>query len=159
MATVSDLSLRDRIWYYRYRFRRVDPLPWQGTGPPLEEARVAVVTTAGLHLPEEEPFQRIKGGDFSYRLIPSDTPLSTLVCTHPSGSWDRTGVENDRNVALPLDRLREMSRAGEIRAPSPRHVSFQGSITAPLRLVRQAAPEVAQILADDGVNVTLLTPV
>ncbi len=159
MATVSDLSIKDRIWYYRYRFRRVDPLPWSETGPPMEEARVAVVTTAGLHVPEDEPFQKIKGGDFSYRLIPSGVSLPDLVCTHPSGSWDRTGVEDDRNVALPLDRLREMAQGGEIGALAPRHVSFQGSITAPLRLMRQTAPEVARILADDGVDVTLLTPV
>jgi len=38
-------------------------------------------------------------------------------------------------------------------------VSFQGSITAPLRLVKQTAPEVADALIHDGVDVALLTPV
>ncbi len=159
MAKVSDLSLRDRLWYYRYRFRRVDPLPWQGVGPPTQEARVAVVTTAGLHVPGDAPFEKRKGGDFSYRVIPADTPLTSLLCTHPSDAWDRTGVEEDRNVALPLDRLREMAAREEIGSVAGRHISFQGSITAPLRLMRQTAPEVASLLADDGVDATLLTPV
>ncbi len=159
MANVADLTLKDRIWYHTYRFRKVDPLPWQEAGPSLPEARVAVVTSAGLHLPDAPPFEKAKGGDFTYRYIPAEAPLGELVCTHPSGAWDRSGVEADRNMALPLDRLRVMAQAGEIGSLAPRHASFQGSITAPMRLVRQTAPEVAQGLADDGVHVAILTPV
>jgi len=159
MATLSDLSLKDRLWYHRYRFRRVEPLPWQPPGPTLSRARVAAVTTAGIHLPDDPAFEKVKGGDFSYRMISRETPLPSLVCTHPSGAWDRSGVEADRNLALPLDRLRSLAEVGEIGEVAPRHASFQGSITAPLRLVRQTGPEVARAMADDGVNVVVLTPV
>ena len=159
MATLSDLSLKDRLWYHRYRFRRVQPLPWQAQGPALERCKVATVTTAGLHLPDDPPFEKVKGGDYSYRMVPLDAPLTSLVCSHPSGAWDRSGVEADRNLALPLDRLRSLAEAGEIGEVAPRHVSFQGSITAPLRLVKQTAPEVADALIHDGVDVVLLTPV
>ncbi len=159
MATLSDLSLKDRLWYHQYRFRPVEPLPWQASGPPPPRARVAVVTTAGVHLPSDPPFEKVKGGDFSFRYIPADTPPGSLVCTHPSGAWDRSGVTTDMNVALPLHRLREMREGGEIGEVAPRHASFQGSITAPMRLLRQTAPEVAQGLADDGVDVVILTPV
>lgn len=159
MAKVSDLSLRDRIWYHRYRFRKVDPLPWASQGPSLERASVAVITSAGVHGPEDPPFDKVKGGDFSYRWVPAKASLQGLICTHPSGAWDRTGVEADWNMALPLDRLRELQEEGIIGAVAPRHASFQGSITAPMRLMQQTAPEVAQGMADDGVNVVLLTPV
>jgi len=159
MANVSDLSLKDRLWYHRYRFHLVDPLPWASSGPPLSKATVGVVTSAGVHLPGEPPFEKVKGGDFSYRWIPGDTSPRDLICTHPSGAWDRTGVEADPNMAVPLDRLREMQAAGEIGRVALRHTSFQGSITAPMRLMRQTAPEVAQGMADDGVDVVLLTPV
>ncbi len=159
MATVSDLSLKERLWYHRYRFRKVNPLPWQASGPALKRCKVATVTTAGVHLPDNPPFEKVKGGDYSYRMIPRDTPLNSLVCTHPSGAWDRSGVEADRNLALPLDRLRSLAEAGEIGEVAPWHVSFQGSITAPLRLVRQTAPEVAQSLVHDGVDLVILTPV
>ena len=159
MATISDLTLKDRLWYHRYRFRRVDPLPWAGSGPPLAEATVAVVTSAGIHLQGAPPFEKVKGGDFSYRWIPAEAHPRELVCTHPSGAWDRSGVEADPNMALPLDRLRELKASGEIGGIAPRHASFQGSITAPMRLMRQTAPEMAQGMADDGVHVVLLTPV
>ena len=155
MAKVSDMSLRNRLWYHRYRFRKVDPLPWASPGPPLESARVE----AGVHPPEEPPFDDVKGGDYSYRWIHRDASLEGLVCTHPSGAWDRTGVEADPNMALPLDRLEELQAEGIIGEVAPRHASFQGSITAPMRLLRQTAPEVARAMADDGVNVVLLTPV
>ncbi len=159
MADLSDLSLRDRLWYHTYRFRRVEPLPWVESGPPLSGSRVALITTAGLHLPTQPPFQKVKGGDFSYRVIPASTSPRELVCTHPSGSWDRAGVAADPNVAFPLDRLREMAERGEVGEVSPVHLSFQGSITAPLRLLRQTAPEAADLLLKEEVHVALLTPV
>jgi D-proline reductase (dithiol) PrdB len=159
MAKVSDMSLRNRLWYHRYRFRRIDPLPWASRGPRLERARVAVITSAGVHSPEDPPFDDVKGGDYSYRWIHRDSSLEGLVCTHLSGAWDRTGVEADPNMALPLDRLKELQADGIIGEVAPRHASFQGGITAPMRLVRQTAPEVAQAMADDGVDVVLLTPV
>lgn len=159
MADLSDLSLRDRLWYHTYRFRRVDPLPWVEGGPPVSRSRVALVTTAGLHLPDQAPFQKIGGGDFSYRVIPDQARPTELVCTHPSRSWDRAGVAADPNVAFPLERLKEMAERGEVGEVSPVHLSFQGSITAPLRLVRQTAPEAAHLLLREQVHVALLAPV
>lgn len=159
MANVSDMRLRDRLWYHRYKFRKVEPLPWAQTGPSLAESTVAIVTSAGVHLPQDRPFEKAKGGDFSYRWVPADASLEELVCTHPSSAWDRSGVEADPNMALPLDRLRELREEGVIGNLAPRHASFQGSITAPLRLIRQTGPEMAQSMADDGVDVVVLTPV
>jgi D-proline reductase (dithiol) PrdB len=159
MAKPSDLTLKDRLWYHRYRFRKVDPLPWQPPRQPLAQGTVAVVTSAGIHLPSDPPFQRVKGGDYSFRVIPGDAPLSSLVLSHPSSAWDRSGVEADANMALPLDRLQEMVTGGEIGGVAPRHVSIQGSITAPMRLMKESGPEMARIMADDGVDLVLLTPV
>ncbi len=159
MAKPSDLSLKERLWYHRYRFRRVDPLPWQPLEPPVEESRVAIVTSAGLHVPGDDPFQKVKGGDYSYRVIPADATVGSLELSHPSDAWDTSGVERDRNLALPLDRLAEMAGDGAIGTVAPRHISFQGSITAPMRLQKQSAPEAGKLLADDGVDVVILTPV
>jgi D-proline reductase (dithiol) PrdB len=159
MAKVSDLSIKDRFWYHRYRFRKVDPLPWAKRQRPLAEAKVAIVTSAGVHEPDDAPFEKVKGGDFSYRWVPEGADLESLVCTHPSGAWDREGVLADMNMALPLDRLRELQEEGFIGGVAPRHASFQGSITAPLRLIRETAPEMARGMADDGVDIVVLTPV
>ena len=80
-------------------------------GPPLRERRVAIVTTAGLHRRDDRNFDV---SDLSYRVIPGDVRLDDLVMTQASVNFDRTGFQQDVNVVLPLDRLREMQMAGEI---------------------------------------------
>ncbi len=159
MADLRDLSLSERLWFHRYRFRRLDPIPFTPLRTPLSQARVGVVTTAGLHTPEDLPFRKEKGGDVSYRVVPRNTGPTALRCTHPSSAWDRSGIEADRNLALPLQRLEELREDGFIGEPAPRHLSFQGSITAPGRLVARTAPEAAALFVEDQVDLALLTPV
>jgi D-proline reductase (dithiol) PrdB len=88
-----------------------------------------------------------------------DVDLASLRVAHKSDAFDHTGVETDKNLVLPLDRLRELAAERMIGEPAPRHFSFMGSIPAPGRLVDQSAPEVAAKLRDDGVDAVLLTPV
>ncbi len=76
-----------------------------------------------------------------------------------SWSFDHTGILRDRNLALPLDRLREMRQRGEIGVIAPHHYSFMGSIVSPSKLIKETAPEVARRLTADAVDVVLLTPV
>ena len=155
MGDVSEFSFATRMFLKTYPWRRIDPVPCAPLRKPLAEARLALVTTAGLHLPEQPPFDNDKrGGDTSYRLIPNDADVATLRESHRSETFDHAGVQADPNLAFPLDRLREMKLS-----LAPRHLSFMGSITAPGRLMKESAPEAAQLLVDDGVEAALLVPV
>jgi len=154
------LSLSLRALLRTYPWRRIDPVPCAPLGKPLGECRVALVTSAGLVPPGEPPFDaRVRGGDYSFRLIAGDADVQRLEEHHRSSSFDHTGIERDRNLALPLDRLREMARGHEIGGVAPRQLSFMGSITAPGRLIRTTASQAAQIFAEDRVDVALLVPV
>ena len=160
MATVSDLPLRLRIFLRAYPWRRIDPVPLARRKKPVERSRVALVTTAGLVPPGAPPFDpSVKGGDFSYRVIAADADVAALEEHHRSESFDHAGIALDRNLALPLDQLRELAARGEIGEVAPRHLSYMGSITAPGRLAARTAPEGARLLADDGVDLALLIPV
>ncbi|MDX5894728.1 glycine/sarcosine/betaine reductase selenoprotein B family protein [Rubrobacter radiotolerans] len=160
MASLSDLKLKYRVLMRTYRYRTHDWRPGAALRKPLAEARIAVVTTAAFHLPDQPPFdESVKGGDFSYREIPSDTDLSSLGIAHKSDAFDASGIETDKNLALPLEVLRDMVRDGKAGSVNARHFSFMGSISAPERLVSRTAPEVAAMLADDGVDAVLLTPI
>jgi D-proline reductase (dithiol) PrdB len=160
MATLSDLSLKYRLFMRTYRYRRVDWTPGAVLSRPLSEARLAAITTAGLYLPTQEAFDdSIRGGDSSYRIIPGHAAVETLRIGHRSDAFDPSGIEADRNLALPLDRLRELAGGGVIRAVAPRHVSLMGSITAPGRLISVTGPDIAAVLRSDGVDAVLLTPV
>lgn len=111
-------------------------------------------------MPDQERFDKsMRGGDPSFREIRGDVDVAKLIDTHRSESFDHAGMEKDRNVAFPLDRLRELVERGRIGSINDRHLSLMGSITAPSRFVKQNAPEAAQRFVNDGVDVALLVPV
>lgn len=160
MASVSDLPLSARLFLKTYPWRRIDPVPWAPLRKPLHEARVALVSTAGLVLPSQERFDNdIRGGDWSYRETPSDADTATLIDTHRSASYDHSGVRADANLAFPIDRMGELAAEGAIGSVNHRHFSLMGSITAPGRFMAQTAPVVADALTADGVDAVLLVPI
>ena len=139
--------------------RAFDTAPWS-VPPPPERCRLALVSSAGFVLPDQEPFdERKRGGDASFRIIPRDADVATLRDTHRSDAFDHTGMVADPNLAFPIDRVRELAASGRIGSVNHRHLSCMGSITAPGRLVRETAPEAAGWLVDDRVDVALLVPV
>ena len=160
MADVSDLSLRHRLELAVYPWRRIDPVPWTPLRRPLEETRLALVTSAGLYRPAvDAPFATVRGGDTSFRIIPDNVDVQSLAIGQTSEAFDHAPLQRDRNAGFPLDRLHELVRDRAIGAIAPRHISINGSITAPGRLVRETGPRVAEILHADDVDAVLLVPV
>lgn len=160
MAELSELPLSARLFVKAYPWRRIDPVPWAPLRKPLREARVALVSTAGLVLPSQEPFDdTFKGGDWTLREIPDDADVSSMLDCHRSASYDHSGIRADANLGFPLDRMHELAEAGLVGSVNHRHFSLMGSITAPGRLIRESAPAVADALAADGVDAVLLVPI
>jgi D-proline reductase (dithiol) PrdB len=160
MARLEDLPLWLRATLKIYPWRRIDIVPCAPLRKPIANSRVALVSTAGLVPPGAHPFEgSIKGGDYSYRVIAANMHVQGLGEFHRSESFDHAGIAKDRNVAFPLDRLRELALSGEIGKVAPRHLSFMGSITAPGRLLKHTAPEAARLLVEDEVDVALVVPV
>jgi D-proline reductase (dithiol) PrdB len=160
MGVLSEFSLATRLFLRAYRWRRIDPVPWTPLERPLAHCRLALVSSAGLVTPGQAPFDgSVRGGDPSFREIPADADPRSLCDTHRSESFDHAGIAADANLALPLERVRELAASGRIGSVNRRHLSFMGSITAPGRLVRDTAPAAARSLVDDGVDVALLVPV
>lgn len=160
MANLSDLKLKHRIFMETYRYRQFDWRPGTALQKPLAQSQIAVVTTAAFFSQEQAPFDAsIRGGDYSSREIPLETNLDALQIGHKSDAFDHSGIERDKNLALPLERLRELKRERQIGGVAARHYSLMGSISAPARLVSVTAPEIARRLAEDQVDGVLLTPV
>jgi D-proline reductase (dithiol) PrdB len=160
MAELTELSLSSRLLLKTYSWRRIDPVPGAPLRRPLSEAKVALVSTAGLVLPSQAPFDHeIRGGDWTFRQIPEETDPAVLLDTHRSGTYDHAGVQADPNLAFPIERLRELAAEGVVGSVNGRHFSFMGSITAPGRLVAESAPVAADALAADAVDAVLLIPI
>ena len=160
MGDLSEFSLKYKLFLRTYQWRRIDPVPWTPLEKPLENCRVALVSSAGFVTPDQPRFDDAKrGGDPSFREIPSTVGVATLIESHRSEIFDHSGIRQDPNLAFPIDRLKELHKRGRIGAVNDRHLSLMGSITAPGRLIKRTAPAAVQALVDDGVDVALLVPV
>ena len=130
-----------------------DARPWVKP-PPLAQCRIAIVTTAGVHRKGDRPFGP---GATDYRIIPGDIKAADLVMSHQSVNFDRTGFQEDHNIAFPLDRLNELAKQGVVGAVADFHYSFMGATQ--IRQLETKAKELAQLLKDDRVDAVLLTPI
>jgi len=160
MGEMSEFPLKYKIFLRTYSWRKIDPLPWAKVEKPLSESRIGLVSSAGLVPPGQDPFDEdYKGGDPSFRVIPSDSDPSSFVEYHKSDAFDHQGILQDPNLAFPLDRMHELAAQGRIGSVAANHLSCMGSITAPSRLIKRTAPEAAEIFVRDEVDLALLVPV
>ena len=138
--------------------RRIECPTYEDTpllsGKPLKERRVAIISTAGLHRRGDRPF---RPGDGSYRVIAAETRADELVMSHISVNFDRTGFQQDLNVAFPIDRLREAAADGSVGAMAAIHYSFMGAF--PPAAAEPHAKHLAGLLKADKVDAVLLVPV
>ncbi len=122
---------------------------------PLTEARVAIVTSAALHRPDQDRYSQ---GDTGFRALGRGD--RELVMGHWSPNFDHTGFQLDLNVVYPIDRLEELAADGVIGSVAPRHFAFAGNQPDTVSEIRlDTGPSCAAELTGDAVDVVLLTPV
>jgi len=114
--------------------------------------RVSIVSSAAISRRGDKPFSWLAN---NHRVIEKDN--LDLVMTHVAVEYDRTAWQQDINTILPLDRLEEMAKDGEIGSVSNEHYSFIGS-SDPIKMER-SAKEVAERMKDDAVDTVFLVPV
>jgi hypothetical protein len=137
-------------------------IPWTLLSRPLEECTVALISSAGLALKTDRPFDQ-EGekrnpwwGDPSYRILPrtatgGDVKLYHLHI-HPRLA------EQDLNTLLPLQRLLELEDRGEIGRSAANHYSFMGYILQPQVLLEESTPAMIRHMKQDEVDVVVLVP-
>ena len=106
-----------------YRGKHYEATPHTRLREPLNECRIALITTAGFFLHGQDPFEK---GDCSYREIPNSIQTQALINGHKSAAYDERGLETDPNLAFPLDRFKELETEGKIGSLNLRHFQFYG---------------------------------
>jgi D-proline reductase (dithiol) PrdB len=119
----------------------------------LNESVFALVTTAGVHLRDQEPFDL--EGDNTWRIIPGDVEASQLMVTHEH--YDHRDADEDINVVFPIDRLRELAAEGIIAGVSDKHLGFMGYTQQFRDLYDRAAPEIARVISRSQADGVILT--
>ncbi|MGH1488449.1 MAG: selenoprotein B, partial [Acidimicrobiales bacterium] len=93
MVRLSDLHESEAA-HMRARAAAMPEIPpgeWVDA-PPLAEATIAIVSTAGMHRRSDE---RFRPGSIDYRLIPGDVDFSDVVLSHISANFDRSAFQQD----------------------------------------------------------------
>jgi D-proline reductase (dithiol) PrdB len=142
---------------------RLGAIPWTPLARPLGEARVALVSTAGLALREDRPFDQ-EGerrnpwwGDPSFRVLPRSTRTGDVRAFHLHA--DPSVAEADLGSVLPLERLLELERDGVVGSVAESHYSFMGNILKPGELLGTSLPAMVARMRQEAVDAVLLAPV
>jgi D-proline reductase (dithiol) PrdB len=131
---------------------------------PIKSARVALLTSAGLYLKDEQPSFDLERerreplwGDPTYRVIPRHVRQTEIAMAHLHLNPQDTLA--DFNIALPLDVFARFEDEGKIGSLAKNNYSFmgyQGSSSEGWRDVY--GPELATRLTEDRVDLLILAP-
>ena len=138
-------------------------IPFTPLRRPLSECTVALVSTAGIALNEDKPFDQ-EGerrnpwwGDPTFRTIPVGTSERDVRIYHLH--IDPRFGQDDLDVVLPMRRLSELVDEGMVGRVAPTHYSIMGYILEPTELVEKTAPAIAEYMRDEAVDAAALVPV
>ena len=141
-----------------FHYLKYDSTPFQPFTKDLASAKGALITTGGVFLKGEPPFQDNYGlGDPSYREIPSDVETKKLVHYHEH--YDHTNASKDINCIFPIERMRQLAKEGTIGPLAETFYSFMGFVPIAHPLLTRTAPQVARKLKKELVDYVLIAPV
>src|SRR5436305_1788783 len=109
----------------------------------LSRSTIAIVTAAGVHRKDQDPFNIADElGDLTFRIIGSDAQAQDLMVTHHH--YDHTDADQDINVVFPIDALRELVQEGFIGGEAKEHIGYMGYTMQLKRMYEETAPQIAQ---------------
>lgn len=138
------------------------PIPWTPLDKPLSECRVAMISSGGIALKSDQPFdqegerQNPWWGDPTHRVIPSSAATEEIKVYHLH--IDPKLGEADLNCLLPIDHLKQLETDGEIGSVAPSQYSFMGYILQPEELLEKTVPKIIRKLRTEAVDVVILVP-
>jgi D-proline reductase (dithiol) PrdB len=149
-----------KAWIKREKPRT---FPWTPLSKPLNECTVAFVSTGGIALSDDRPFDQDGEranpwwGDPTFRVIPKGATEDDVAFYHLH--VDPTPAQQDLNCVLPLQRLLELVEAGEVGKSAESHYSYMGYILRPRALLEESTPEMIRRMQEEDVDVVVLVPV
>ena len=137
-------------------------IPWTPMAKPLNQTTIALVTSAGMSLKTDPPFdmEREKKeaiwGDRSFRAIARKTTEKDIEVNHLhiNTNW----IKQDINVILPLARMAEFENEKMIGRLAPTAHSFYGFQWQSTDFLKEAIDPISKKMNLEGVEAVLMTP-
>ena len=137
-------------------------IPWTPMSKPLSQKTIALVTSGGISLKSDPPFdmEREKRnplwGDRSFRMIPRGTTENNIDVNHLH--INTTYIKQDINVILPLARMAEFEQEKIIGRLALTAYSFYGFQWQNNDFLKEAIEPISINMKLEGVESVLLTP-
>ncbi len=137
-------------------------IPWMPMAKPLNHTTIALVTSAGISLKTDPPFdmEREKReplwGDRSYREIPRGTMEKDIEVNHLHINTNY--IKRDINVILPLARMAELEQEKIIGHLASTSYSFYGFQWQNTDFLKEAIEPISRRMKLEGVEAALMTP-
>jgi len=127
-------------------------IPWAPLGKPISECSVVLVSTGGVHLHSDRPFNL--NSDSTFRVIPMNAQAGDLAISHQA--YDRTDALKDINLVFPIERLRELEAERVIGRLAEDHYGF--GLSGSAAQLMPSIKEVARRISQSHVDLALLVP-
>jgi D-proline reductase (dithiol) PrdB len=134
--------------------KRITNPAWCRLSVPLNEMRVALITTGAIREESQRPFPYM--GDASYRRIDSDPAVSGLHVDHRSPFGN--AARKDSETVFPRKALRALTNQGLIRSVAPFHLSIYGGIRLYRAIEEKLAPALTHQLEQGRVDLAVFVP-
>jgi len=137
-------------------------IPWTPLARPLEECTIALITSAGISLKQDPPFdmerekQEPSWGDPTSREIPRETKEQDIQIHHLH--INLKPILQDMNVILPLHRMAEFEKEGIVGRLAPTAYSFYGYQWESKEFLTRGIEPMSRKMRQEGVDAVLLTP-
>jgi len=137
-------------------------IPWTPLAKPLSQTTLALVTSAGISLKTDCPFnmerekKEATWGDRSYRAIPRGTTEKDIEVSHLHMNTD--WIRQDINVILPLARMAEFEQEKIIGRLPPTSYSFYGFQWQNTDFLKEAIEPISNRMKREAVDAILMTP-
>ena len=137
-------------------------IPWTPLKKSLTESTVALVSSAGLALKTDPPFDQDGErenpwwSDPSIRVLPKTATGVDISLYHLH--MNPKIAAQDLNTLLPLQPLLELEQRGEIGRSAEQHYSYMGYTLQPRTLLEEYVPAMIQQMKQDQVNIVVLVP-
>jgi D-proline reductase (dithiol) PrdB len=137
-------------------------VPWTPLSKPLKETTMALITSAGISLKHDRPFdmerekREASWGDPTSRELPRGTTEKDIQIHHLH--INPKPIFQDINVILPLGRMAEFEKEGVIGRLAPTAYSFYGFQWESREFLSQGIEPISKKMRQEGVDAVLLTP-
>jgi D-proline reductase (dithiol) PrdB len=137
-------------------------IPWTPMAKPLNQTTIALVTSAGVSLKTDPPFdmerekREATWSDPSYRVIPRGTTEKDIEVNHLHINTNH--IKQDINVILPLARMAEFEKEKIIGRLAPTSYSFYGFQWKSTDYLKEAIEPISMRMKIERVEAVLMTP-